>query len=80
MDVVMNKALEEMTDRAREEMYISRCGVHCPVCDSDDIEGGPVEIDAGYASQEVMCNNCGADWVDGYTLTGYLHLNPGDRR
>lgn len=43
----------------------------CPKCMSDDgIEGGSVEIDAGTATQECWCGECGAEWTDIYKLSG----------
>ena len=45
----------------------------CPntVCRSSDIDAGGVDIDGGTASQEVSCNDCGAEWVDKYELVRY---------
>jgi hypothetical protein len=41
---------------------------------SHDIEGGSIEIDAAGASQSVRCNDCGATWVDVYSLVRYEDL------
>lgn len=54
--------------------YAAKGGCVCPVCGADDISGESVEIDAGYAYQEVGCDNCGASWTDVYKLVGYDHL------
>jgi len=43
----------------------------CPKCLSDEIEGGPVDIDKIYARQTVTCQNCIASWVDVYRLHHY---------
>jgi len=50
------------------EKYIDRCGLHCPYCDSLDIKGGFVQIDAGSAWQEIECLDCGKLWKDIYRL------------
>src|SRR3954452_12074338 len=50
--------------------YITGGGNHCPYCLDEDISGSSVEIDAGYAWQEVDCSACGRSWHDLYTLTG----------
>ena len=55
--------------------YVAKLGTCCPVCRGTDVEGGPVEIDGGSASQEIRCNTCGASWNDTYTLTGYNDLD-----
>lgn len=54
--------------------YILHGGTHCPFCDSEDIEGGPVEVDAGCATQEIDCHTCGKSWNDQYKLVGYAEV------
>ena len=34
------------------DAYVMHGGTRCPFCDSENIEGGPVEVDAGTATQE----------------------------
>jgi hypothetical protein len=43
----------------------------CPLCGSDEIEGGAVTIDAAGAFQEVHCGKCDFAYFDCYQLTGY---------
>lgn len=45
----------------------------CPLkeCRSDDITGSSVEIDGAFATQEVTCNECGAEWEDTYQLASF---------
>ena len=50
--------------------YIKDAG-KCPCCNSDQIEGGPVQIDGPSAWQSISCNDCGARWADIYTLSSY---------
>lgn len=57
---------------ATEEEYVAKAGTQCPSCGSDDMDGGEVNIDAGYASQEIRCLTCDAEWTDTYRLTGYM--------
>ena len=54
--------------------YKAKGGIVCPVCQSGDIEGSSVEIDAGGAWQNITCNECGSEWTDFYQLTGYSEL------
>ena len=56
------------------EQYVEHDGNHCPVCSGVDFSGGAIEIAAGSATQEINCHECGASWVDTYTLTGYAEL------
>lgn len=51
--------------------YVADGGNLCPHCGTWDITGGEVEIAVGSATQEVHCNECDAEWVDHYKLTGY---------
>ena len=54
--------------------YAFSKGQCCPVCRSKQITGHSVVIDAGYASQEITCNECGSSWHDIYKLIGYNNL------
>lgn len=62
--------MTQMTD----EQYVAKGGCQCPVCGSGDISGGPVEVDAGTAWQEIFCSACQASWNDMYKLVGYGDL------
>ena len=54
--------------REAKEEYIQSGGVHCPLCGSDQIEGGPFECEEGIASQEMRCLACDGHWDDVYIL------------
>ncbi|MDD5713116.1 MAG: hypothetical protein PHY31_10235, partial [Smithellaceae bacterium] len=56
----------------REKAYLAKHGEYCPYCESDQIGGGPVEIDAGYAHQDIFCLSCEKGWMNEYTLTGLV--------
>lgn len=58
--------------------YVLGRGTRCPVCRSENIEGGSVEVDAGAATQEVYCVDCGSEWEDVYSLIGYQNLGVGE--
>lgn len=45
----------------------------CPFCNSKNIEGEEVETGGGEASQQMGCNDCGEEWVDGYRLVSITH-------
>lgn len=53
--------------------YLANPGA-CPQCDSDDIEGGFVEVESRQAWQHVHCHQCGARWTDVFNLRGYENL------
>ena len=46
-----------------------RASHKCLNCGSGNIEGDSVQVDAGGASQEVTCKECGSEWTDLYSLT-----------
>ena len=54
--------------------YLDQGGVICPYCESLNIEGDSVEVDAGGSTQVVTCADCGASWYDCYTLTGIIEM------
>lgn len=55
--------------------YIDQGGTKCPYCNSYDIEGQEINIDAGSVWQDVICHQCGQEWQDTYTLTGFASTN-----
>lgn len=52
--------------------YVAAGGGACPFCGSSNITGGFVNIEGREASQPVDCQDCEAEWVDIYNLTGYV--------
>jgi transcription elongation factor Elf1 len=54
-----------------QEEHMAHGATKCPYCNSEDIQGHSVNIDAGTAWQDVECNECGQGWHDIYTLTSY---------
>ena len=52
--------------KKQKKAYLKR-PTRCPDCGCEDISAGQVDIDGGYASQEVSCV-CGARWIDIYKL------------
>ena len=57
-----------MLKSANKARYLENGGVRCPFCDSDDLEGGFIEVDEGGACQEVRCLACERRWRDSYKL------------
>jgi hypothetical protein len=49
--------------------YIRQGGVACPFCKSEQLEGGPFDCNTGQAFQEMLCLECGRDWLDVYRLS-----------
>lgn len=57
------------------QQHIDNGATQCPYCNSYNIEGQEINIDSGSAWQDVSCNECGQEWQDTYTLTGYANTN-----
>jgi len=56
--------------------YLATGGLRCPRCNSSEIEGnGNVELDAGIAWQNIVCNTCEFEWADVYQL---VSVDPSD--
>lgn len=50
--------------------YVKSGGVSCPYCDSKDIRAGETDTQDDAIFRNVVCENCGKQWTDEYTLTG----------
>ena len=57
-----------ITEQQRNS-YIETGANSCPFCGSPHIEGGQIDIDSCFASQEVSCTECHKEWHDIYTLS-----------
>ena len=61
-----------LTESQKRE-YFEKNGTACPFCDSADIYAdAAANVDAGEATQEITCAECGAEWKDVYVLTCIL--------
>lgn len=69
--------LEEEAEDPKIREYISS-PVHCPNCQSQNIEGGSVEIDEGTATQDIRCLDCDSSWTDHYTISHISNLEGGE--
>lgn len=56
-----------LTQKQKDE-YLKKADT-CPFCKEDDLIGDSVEVAGDTATQMVSCSDCGAAWVDNYTLT-----------
>ena len=61
----MSKLTKEQIDK-----YVKSGGVKCPKCESEQLEGGQFEADAGFVYQPITCNECGFSYNDTYDLVG----------
>lgn len=50
--------------------YVAGEGCNCPFCDSDELEGGSINIEGNNAYQGMFCHSCNAGWDDVYVLSG----------
>jgi len=56
------------------KQYVQAGGVKCPFCGSEDVEGGSMDVDTGYVSQEVTCLECDSTWNDLYKLIDVVEI------
>ena len=55
-----------------DKEYVDKAGAGCPHClCTTNVTGHSVSIDRGVALQDCSCSNCGAQWVDQYSLVGF---------
>jgi uncharacterized protein (DUF983 family) len=72
----MDQPTEQTEAQQRATLHVAANAGCCPYCGSGAIDGGFIEIDEGTASQKVGCNECDREWIDLYTLTGMLEVDP----
>lgn len=52
--------------------YVAYDGIRCPFCESNTAETiGSLESNHGMVFQDCECRDCGKQWTDEYSLTGY---------
>lgn len=51
--------------------YVELDGTRCPACNSTQLEGGSIDVDQGYAWQEIYCHDCHLEYQDVYELRSY---------
>ena len=56
----------------QKRKYLQQRFGHCPYCDSDNIEGGQVDVEGNRAFQAVRCLACDRHWEDEYVLSGIV--------
>jgi transcription elongation factor Elf1 len=65
-----------MTDYSKEvKKYIKSKGICCPFCDSENLDAGTMQTDAGIAWQDIECCNCGSSWRDEYELIDMTNID-----
>jgi transposase-like protein len=51
--------------------YLNKSGLHCPFCDSDDIQAHTPQPHEEGIDVPVNCHSCGSEWTDEFKLVGY---------
>ena len=46
----------------------------CPRCQSTDLDGDSIQVDANVAWQSVWCISCGLSWTDEYVLSAISNV------
>ena len=58
----------KLPTKEKLKKYIKNLGTNCPVCGSDQIEGGNFDHESGQVWQKMSCNECEGIWTDVYFL------------
>ena len=56
------------------EEYAQEGGVTCPVCGSDEIDTGSLQVYSSIAWADCECLVCESTWRDQYKLIGYVNM------
>jgi len=57
-----------------KDTYIKAKGLRCPFCESESIEGGFIQVEAGEAFQDMSCSQCEGKWQDVYRLVDVVPI------
>lgn len=52
--------------KGQKSFYIKNSNI-CPHCESENLDGGSIEVNDGIATQHISCE-CGKSWTDIYKL------------
>jgi len=63
-----------------DEEYVAKGGSCCPRCNSSDITGGNVDVDANTCWQNVTCDDCDLEWDDHYELVSFCVIDRGEAK
>lgn len=66
----MNNELKMGITAKRKNRYVSGRSYHClnPKCDSQNIEGGDIDVGCTMMWQNITCLDCGLEWDDIYEM------------
>lgn len=66
-----------MTDKTflTDAQYVKSRGHCCPNCNGNNVSAREHDFNSGTATQDVVCDDCNAEWVDVYNLIGYCDLD-----
>lgn len=56
------------------KQYVESSGVKCPNCEDTDLSSDDMDFGGSEVIVNIVCENCGAYWVDVYSLVGYDNL------
>ena len=65
---------KKITKPITPKQYLKSGGSVCPACKSKNITGGSFKVDGTSVWNRITCKDCGANWLDIYTLTNYEYL------
>lgn len=52
--------------------------VRCPVCGSENVDGGPFDVEQGECYQSCHCDECGSSWNDRYKFDSCVDIERGE--
>ena len=53
--------------------YITNEGQNCPFCNEPSPTGESFDVGGKYAAQEMGCENCNKEWIDGWRRISVTH-------
>ena len=62
------------------QAYVDTGGIHCPYCESDQLTGHSLDLEAGHVWLAASCQSCDRRWEEQYTLAGVREITPPPQR
>lgn len=76
----MTPSIEQLHTAQRAVRNLQNNEHHCPCCASEDIAGGNVTVEDGFAVQDMACNRCEATWRETYQRINLHRIADGSDR
>lgn len=72
--IMVTLSMKDGNSDPKQRAYVEADGCVCPNCESVNVSAREGDVDGAMFWQNVVCNDCEAQWVDHYFLGGFGEL------